>query len=201
MSDRTPILLLIAANLLPVVGVVYWGWDVFSILFLFWCENVAIGLFGIIRTAIFAMRRSKIGGLFTSAFFTVHYGGFMFGHVMVLMGLFLVRTDASRASMSDIEYVLSGFNGWTWAAVAALFISHAWSFVQNFLGNREFESMSAMDAMTMPYKRMVVTHVALIAGGFLLIGLDQPLAGLLLLLGMKITLDVVFHRREHKGLS
>lgn len=201
MKNQASVLLLIAANLLPVVGVVYWDWDVFSILFLFWCENVVIGVFGILRTAIFSMRINKLGGLFTSAFFTVHYGGFMFGHLMLLMSLFLVRTDASRASMSDIEYVLSSFDRWTWLAIAALFVSHAWSFVQNFLGKREYDALSTFTAMAMPYKRMAITHVALIVGGFLLAGLDQPLAGLLLLLGMKIALDVVFHRREHKELS
>ena len=201
MNKQASILLLIAANLLPVIGVVYWGWDVFSILFLFWCENVVIGAFGILRTAIFAMRLNKVGGLFTSLFFTVHYGGFMFGHVMVLMSLFLVRSDKSRDSMSDFEYVLSGFDRWTWAAIAALFVSHAFSFVRNYLGKREYEAMSTMGAMAMPYKRMVITHIALIAGGFLLTSLNQPLAGLLLLLGMKIALDVVFHRREHKELS
>lgn len=201
MSERLPILLLIAANLLPVVGVVWWGWDVFSILFLFWCENVVIGVFGIARTAVFAMRKSIPGGLFTSVFFTVHYGGFMFGHLMVLMGLFLVRADQNSNLVSDIEYVLSTFDRWTLLAIAALVVSHAWSFVQNFLGKREYESLSTLGAMAMPYKRMAITHVALIAGGFLLVALDQPSAGLVLLLGMKIALDVVFHRREHKELS
>ena len=201
MNDKAPILLLLAANLLPVFGVVYWGWDVFSILLLFWCENVVIGVFGIAKTAVFSMRFNKVGGLFTAVFFTVHYGGFMFGHLMVLIGLFLNRTDRSRDSLSDIEYAFGSFDRWTWIAVAALFVSHGWSFIQNYLGKREFESLSTLGAMAMPYKRMAITHVALIAGGFLLAGLDQPLAGLLLLLGMKIALDVVFHRREHKELS
>ncbi len=201
MNEKVPILLLVAANLLPVAGVLVWGWDVFSILFLFWCENVVIGVFGIVRTAVFSMRINKIGGLFTAAFFSVHYGGFMFGHVMVLMGLFLVRTDRSKDSLSDFQYVLSDFDRWTWVTIAALLVSHAWSFVQNFLGKREYESLTTLGAMAMPYKRMMITHVALIVGGFLLTALDQPLAGLLLLLGMKIALDVVFHRREHKELA
>ncbi len=201
MKAGIPLYLLVAANLLPVAGVVVWGWDVFSILFLFWCENVVIGVFGIIRTAVFAMRLNKIGGLFTAAFFSVHYGGFMFGHVMVLMGLFLVRSDRSKESLSDFQYVLSDFDRWTWVAIAALLVSHAWSFVQNFLGKREYESLTTLGAMAMPYKRMMITHVALIVGGFLLTALDQPLAGLLLLLGMKIALDVVFHRREHRELA
>lgn len=120
---------------------------------------------------------------------------------MLLMGMFLNRTDSTRESLSDFEYAFSDFDRWAWVALAALFVSHGWSFLQNFLGKREFESLTSIGAMTMPYKRMAITHVALIAGGFLLAALDQPLAGLLLLLGMKIALDVLFHRREHKELS
>lgn len=34
---------LIAANALPIVGVLFFGWDTFSIVFLYWLENVIIG--------------------------------------------------------------------------------------------------------------------------------------------------------------
>ena len=55
--------------------------------------------------------------------------------------------------------------------------------------------------MALPYRRMFITHVALIFGGFFLIETGQPLAGLILLILMKIALDVLFHWREHKRLG
>lgn len=187
------IAVLIAANLVPVFGVLVWQWDVFAILFLFWCENVAIGVFGIARTAMAGWRLHQFGALFMAVFFSVHYGGFMFGHLMVLIALF--GNDMS------VNEVYMSLDRWTWVAIVALFVSHAWSFVQNFLGQREYETLQAMGAMSMPYKRMAITHVALILGGFLLTAVDQPIAGLLLLLGMKIALDVMFHRKEHEQLQ
>ena len=193
MNSRIPVAVLIAANLVPVFGVLVWQWDVFSILLLFWCENVAIGVFGIVRTAIAGQGTRKLGGLFLAAFFSVHYGGFMFGHLMVLISLF--GNDVS------VHEVFMSLDRWTWIAIAALFISHAWSFVQNFLGQHEYELLQPMGAMSMPYKRMAITHVALILGGFLLTSLDEPIAGLLLLVGMKIALDVIFHRKEHVQLQ
>lgn len=193
MKSRISIAVLIAANLVPVVGVLVWQWDVFAILFLFWCENVAIGIFGIARTAVVGWRVQKFGALFLAAFFSLHYGGFMFGHLMVLISLF--------GNDMGVKELFLSLDRWTWAAIAALLFSHAWSFVQNFLGEREYNSLRPIGAMSMPYKRMAITHVALILGGFLLTGLDEPLAGLLLLLGMKIALDVIFHRREHEQLQ
>ena len=58
-----------------------------------------------------------------------------------------------------------------------------------------------MQAMALPYKRMAITHVALILGGFFLIEKGQPLAGLVIRAFLKIALDVTFHRREHRQLN
>jgi len=55
--------------------------------------------------------------------------------------------------------------------------------------------------MGLPYKRMAITHVALILGGFFLIKNGQPLAGLIILVLMKIALDIAFHQKEHRKLA
>ena len=190
MIRNVSLALLVAANLLPVLGVLYWDWDVFSIMFLFWCENVVIGLFGVAKTV-------KVGGLFLAAFFLVHYGGFMFGHLMVIMMLFADDPESIARAKDSVQSFLEVFDSWTLAAIAGLFISHGWSFVENFIGKREYESLSRGGAMSMAYKRMVITHVALIAGGFFLVKQGEPIIGLLILLAMKIVLDVVLHNREH----
>jgi len=82
-----------------------------------------------------------------------------------------------------------------------MFVSHGWSFVENYMGRSEHERLSPMQAMALPYRRMVITHVALIVGGFFLIRNDQPLGGLVVLVLLKIALDVTFHRREHERLG
>ena len=43
------LLLLIAANLLPVAGVLLWGWSIFEIVSLYWFENVVIGVINILK--------------------------------------------------------------------------------------------------------------------------------------------------------
>jgi hypothetical protein len=88
-----------------------------------------------------------------------------------------------------------------WVAMVALFISHGWSLVENYMGKREHERLTPAQAMALPYRRMFITHIALILGGFFLVEHGQPLAGLVLLVAMKIALDVVFHRREHARLA
>jgi hypothetical protein len=41
-----------AANLLQVYGVLYWGWDIFQILMLYWMETAVIGAWALLRVAV-----------------------------------------------------------------------------------------------------------------------------------------------------
>jgi hypothetical protein len=88
MIGRVSLALLVVANLLPLFGVLFWDWDVFFLLLLFWCENVIIGLFGIARIVASGTTENTFEGLFLPVFFLVHYGGFMFGHFMVLFFMY-----------------------------------------------------------------------------------------------------------------
>ena len=45
-------LLLLAANSIPIFGVLYWGWDVFVLLMLYWLETAIIGGWTIARIAL-----------------------------------------------------------------------------------------------------------------------------------------------------
>lgn len=195
------VIFLIVANLLPVFGVLLWDWDVFVLLLLFWCENVIIGLFGIAKVAISGTGKFSFQSLFLPVFFTIHYGGFMFGHFMVLIGMYSSDADNMKNIDEPVEYLWAVIERVTWVPIIALVMSHGWSFVTNFLGTDERKILNPSAAMALPYKRMVVTHVALIAGGFFLVSAGEPLVGLLILLGMKVALDVFFHRKEHAGLA
>lgn len=201
MTGRISLALLIAANLLPLIGVLLWDWDVFFLLLLFWCENVIIGLFGIARMIVAGTTESTFEGLFLPVFFLAHYGGFMFGHFMVLFGMYSGSLEDAGIVAEPADYYRVVIENLNWVVLLALFISHGWSFVENFMGNQEHEKLSPKEAMALPYRRMFITHVALILGGFFLIETGQPLAGLILLILMKIAMDVTFHRREHQRLG
>jgi hypothetical protein len=46
---RTSGYALIAANSLPLFGVLFFGWDTFTIIFLYWAENVIIGAINVLK--------------------------------------------------------------------------------------------------------------------------------------------------------
>src|SRR3954464_1834875 len=50
LSDyKTSAYVLIAANVLPLLGVLFLGWDTFSIIALYWTENVIIGAINVLK--------------------------------------------------------------------------------------------------------------------------------------------------------
>src|SRR6185503_10154265 len=79
-----------AANMVPLFGVLALDWTVFSILLLYWCENVVVGVFNVLRL-IFVQPRNPVvwvGKGFLIPFFMVHYGGFTFVHGMFVLSMF-----------------------------------------------------------------------------------------------------------------
>jgi hypothetical protein len=79
-----------------------------------------------------------------------------------------------------------------------LFLSHGFSFVWNFLGKGEYKKAGFKDLMGSPYSRIVVLHITIIFGGFLLMALGSPLVGLIFFLILKIGFDLAAHVRQHK---
>jgi hypothetical protein len=52
--------------------------------------------------------------------------------------------------------------------------------------------------MGQPYGRVVVLHVTIIAGGFLIGSFGSPIFALIMLLVLKTVIDIQAHLREHK---
>ena len=75
------IIALVAANAIPLLGVIFLGWRVFSILLIYWMENVVVGVFNVLRI-LFADPHPpqpplpRFGRAFLVAFFCLHYGLF-----------------------------------------------------------------------------------------------------------------------------
>ena len=82
--------MLLAANLVPLAGVLFFGWSVFATLLLFWVENVIVGAFNVLRMLV---AQPQIGAmwaakLFMIPFFTFHYGMFVTVHGIFVLTLF-----------------------------------------------------------------------------------------------------------------
>jgi hypothetical protein len=186
-------LALIAANLLPLAGVLVFGWDLSEVIVLYWAESAVIAFYTVLKMAMVG----KLAALFEVPFFIGHFGGFMAGHFLFIYAFFVRGIDPFGPEPGVREALLEIFNP-LWMSLAGLFFSHGVSFVTNFVGRREYATATVSALMTAPYKRIVVMHLALIFGGWLIMAFKTPIWGLALLVLFKTMLDLSAHRQEHR---
>jgi len=207
---------LAAANLVPLGGVAFFGWDVASIVFLYWVENLVIGAFNVMRIAAArperllqpkiagtGMRPSELGiaKTFLAGFFVAHYGAFCAGHGAVLLVLFSMSGPSGRTPESEAWIAGLLADPWLLGSIAALSFSHLLSFLRNYLRRGEYRRANIALLMMRPYGRIFVTHLFILGGGLALQGMQSPLAALIVFIAIKTAIDFAMHRRERRLLA
>jgi len=86
--------------------------------------------------------------------------------------------------------------GMEWLVIALL-ISHGTSFITNYLGKGEHGTLTIKKLMNQHYKRIVLLHLTIIAGGVPIMILGSPTPLLCILVFLKVGMDIYFHIREH----
>jgi hypothetical protein len=130
-------------------------------------------------------------------FFIVHYGMFAFIHGLAVTS---VLAPPGEAGYERAIALLLSPQGLLWALLA-LSASHLFSFFVNFLGQGEWREVEERTLMHQPYRRVVVLHLVIIGGAFVVMLLGEPMAALVLLVVIKTAVDLVAHRREHRAAA
>jgi len=211
--SNIPLLALTAANLVPLFGALFLGWEAFDIVLLYWAENLAVGFYNILKIAFAKVSHpaEHLGKLFLIPFFAVHYGGFTAVHGFFVLMLFK-KGEAPFPSgdawpcffvflqmlLNVIRRAYSVMSTPMRYALAGLFLSHGVSFVYNYLLKGEYASASPQKLMGNPYTRVVVMHFTIIIGAFVSMALGSPVAVLAVLVVLKTVLDAKLHLKEHQ---
>lgn len=217
------IVTLVAANLVPLVGVLFLGWSIATILVLYWVESGVVGLLNIpkillARGPILVENRGlslaiplastgtlgELARLLMCGFFLIHYGIFWIAH-----GFFVFLLPTITRSREGVQGLgaTSGVNtpgidaAVILPAAGLLLLSHAVSFATNYIGRREFLRVSPIRQMFAPYSRVTVMHVTILFGAFLAMLLGSPLWTLVVMVLVKTGMDLRLHGREHERAS
>jgi len=197
------VIILILANLAPLLGVLFFGWSLFAIMFLYWFENVVIGIFNIPKIIIASKQTIKVNDsskktVFSSLyniltivglilFFELHYGMFTAIHGVFVFALFYEKLESYTGII---------------IAITALFISHGYSFYSNYIGKKEYKKRHIfIQLMFQPYKRVVIMHLTIIFGGILSMTLGEPIFALIVLIALKTFIDIIAHKKEHNFIN
>ncbi|HTS41381.1 MAG TPA: DUF6498-containing protein [Xanthobacteraceae bacterium] len=209
-------LLLLAANALPIVGVLFWHWDVFVLLALYWMETAVIGFWMIVRIAIAPPgslgnvevngRPVAAGSLFMAAFFVVHAGMFMGVHMVFLWSLFSGAWSRIVHGPADFFRILVIGTG-LWVPLLVLFIVRGASFLFHVLKPESIERIErslnlpvssvppADDVNTIIsafYGRVIIMHMTIIFSAFLSL-IFGSITPLIIMVVLKTIADVGLH--------
>ena len=170
---------LIAANIVPIIGAWFFGWDPKQIFMVYALETVIIGIFTLLKMGVVTMVRKtdtwynqgssmQKSGIFFMLFFLVHYGMF----VAIQTGLFIEVSGISKDFHigffdfflhwpqylgKDANYMLTGF-----------FISYGFSMAWNFIRTGQYRKISMTYLMFQPYIRIFIQQFAVILGSMFL---------------------------------
>ena len=85
--DKISVSFLVASNIVPLIGVLFWDWNVGSILLMYWFENIVIGVYNAVKMAMSPLGKEEPQYVTDTTlkwsligFFVLHYGGFCAGH-------------------------------------------------------------------------------------------------------------------------
>lgn len=185
-------------NIWPLLGVLMGDWTPFEVVFIYWFENLIIGLFVIARM-IYKPQGGlafAIGGAALSLFFMLHYGVFCWVHGMFVFGVLgdgVTQLNDQAVFSSAIAYVFNG--GLKWVALSIL-LAHGLRYVQDYMAER---IVSARLEMKKPYRRLIVLHIVIIVGGGLAVALPGAgFAMMLLLVAFKTFSDIKSDKAERE---
>jgi Family of unknown function (DUF6498) len=193
-------LVLVAANLVPLVSVVAFHWTVFSVLLMYWCENVVVGALNVLRMAAADPQdpAANVGKLFLIPFFIFHYGMFTLVHGIFVLTLF---GPGGGTSLNPERLVAAVGQAGIWYGVLAMALSHGFSFLHNYLWGGEYRRVSLQQVMFQPYSRVMVLHFTILFGGLGAKALGAPIGALVILVAAKTLLDLRAHLAERRKLG
>ena len=207
-SSVGAVVALLVANAIPLIGVLFLGWNVWTILTIYWLENGVVGIFNILKMAraegpeptgpAATLYNGRPVGTTAGAkatlipFFIVHYGIFWVVHGIFVLTLpqFQAFGGESAGIRSDPFAIL--------LVLIGLFISHAVSFRANYIGRGEYLRTSVSTQMYAPYGRLIVLHLTIIVGGLAIATTGASSAAVLILVLLKTALDLGLHLAEHR---
>lgn len=219
-KNHLTILILVVVNAYPIIGVYYYGWDLFLLLYLYWGECIIIGFLNIFKILL-ASKKEKGGKylieteykiltfrpktiseiverkqskLYITVNFILVYMFSMFVYGLFL-GLIFGTFSNSLGNVLD-NYSQNISVGFIYA-IFLMLLSHSFSFIYNFILKKEYLEISPARQYTKPLGRIFAMHFIIMLGGIITKIIGSPMPALVFLVIVKLVLDLFSHSNEH----
>ncbi len=183
-------ILLVIANIVPVINLLVKGEPVGSILVIYWIQMMIIGFWNIIKLIVIG----RWSALLSAPVFIL-----MYLSIVNIFGLIAGGLLDDQMQGTEWHENFSLWNFW-WPALM-FFATHGLSFYTNFLGRREDETTPWDKQLGQPILRAMPMWIAALAGGFVGSFFNTAAIAVLCVLPVKLVLDLLGHFNEHGMLN
>ncbi len=188
----------VASAAVIAVGIVLFSWQTFTVLAFYWLENVVIGGFTLLRIFAAGARTERHAeSLGSGVFFTAHYGLFCLVHGIFVATLF--GNFSSAHGLFDPVLLMIGRIGGDWIGllvIVSMVVAAAFDAMRAWSSMNPDDENVIKTIMFEPYGRIIVLHLVLIGGGFLMQLLQAPALAALLLVAFKLAYDLTLLGRS-----
>jgi len=195
---RPPLLLVLVLNLVPVAGVLWAGWSPLQLLLLYWIENVAVGVFNFLKLRDCETYKppSPPEPFKLSNFFAMHYGMFTLVHGVfaVVVGSLFAATAANPGAGGRLDWLSFG------TAALSFALIHFVDWLR-WRAAKGWDHDSADGLMFAPYGRIIVMHLTVLGGAFILAATHAPVAYIALLAVLKTFIEAGWAMMGEKELG
>ena len=186
-----PLSFILLNNVVPLVGLLFFGWTVFDMVFFFWVDITLIYLFSVVKVLVskklekLPFKYNEVGNKYLNSQFQVKIFSIIniFIWYAVYGGVFLLviyKTTGLAFPSNLLIIVLSSF------------ITHVVSFLVNCIGKKEYLSISPWEQVSKTLFRTIPSILLIIiASQFGKYGM------LLMILAIKTVTDYYTHQKEH----
>jgi len=176
--------LIIASNLVPVLGVWFLGWSAVEVFTVYAMETLIVGILTVLKLLVATIARgsdtwqnkgntSRVSGLFFIVFFILHFGIF----AAIQTSMFASVSGINRGSAGSMHFF---FHWWEYInpdmayMLGGFVISYLARDLFPFLLRKEYRNTPMMLLMFRPYGRVLVQQFTVILGSmFLSFGLGR----------------------------
>jgi hypothetical protein len=207
--NNSPVLSLIAANVVTISLAILGNWDLATVMFIYWAQSIIIGFFTVVALlgadtpalgadlskpilerggSAVSSRYVEFYKLLLAGFFCLHYGIFHWAYYTFIVesGLF------GTVNFSDPGI---------WFSCGLFFVNHLYSFI-TFRNRGPKGAMYVNEKFFTPYRRIIPMHLTIIFGSIVVLvlqvfGITSTMPVLLLFLLLKTYTDITAHLDKH----
>ena len=173
-------LFLILANLLPLYGVWFEGWDPKQMFLVYCLETIIIGGYNVIKMFIVTLEKKKdvwenlgggkslVTGWFFILFFIVHYGFFVFIQTAIFAGVSGLSADGAFSPFTFLSRIFSYLNIDAKSVLYIFIAMYGFRMLFDFILSGKYRQASLGLLMFQPYVRIFIQQFVVILGSMFL---------------------------------